>query len=240
MPHEDLEGYPQGHFNRVYEYVIAPACRSASFTPERVNDALALTGDLLDAYKTLVESEMVICDFSGLHQSVGYGFVLRKALNLPVVLVKDIKTPAMGATDEFGCVTYDESLRIDTVQSETNALTEAINQAYHQKGEHHSLLNSIQQGEIQTSVAADEEDKKEKKLPIISPLPEYVGEPFSQPEMDKLKVGDFLFHLTRGKGEITSVKNAGREKLAGIKFDSGTTVLVLGASDYFRKIADAD
>lgn len=240
MPNGDLDGYPQGHFNRVYEYVIAPACRSASFTPEKLNDSLALSGDLLDAYKTLVESDMVVCDFSGQNQNVGYGFALRKVLDLPVVLVKDLKTPSNSATQEFGSVSYDESLRIDTVQSETNALTEAINKAYNQKGERHSILNSIQQGEIQQSVTLHEDEKKEKKLAIISPLPDYVGGPFTQHEMDKLKVGDFLFHLTRGKGEITSVKNAGKEKLAGIKFDSGTTVLVLGASDYFRKIEEAD
>ena len=240
MPNADLSGYSEGHFSRVYEYVIAPACRSASFTPERVNDSLAFSGDLLDAYKALVESEMVVCDFSGQNQNVGYGFALRKVLNLPVVLVKDLKTPSISATEEFGCVTYDESLRIDTVQSETNALTEAINQAYNQKGEHHSILNSIRQEEIQMSVASDKDDKKEKKLPIISPLPDYVVDQFTESEINKLKVGDSLFHLTRGKGTITSLKNSGSEKLAGISFESGSTLLVLGATEYFRKIEEAD
>ena len=27
MPVGDQEGYPKGHFNRVYDYIIVPACK---------------------------------------------------------------------------------------------------------------------------------------------------------------------------------------------------------------------
>ncbi|HEY5691537.1 MAG TPA: hypothetical protein VIS49_08785 [Cyclobacteriaceae bacterium] len=237
MPTGDLEGYPQGHFSRVYEYVIAPACRSASLIPERIKDSMALSGDLSDAYRTLVESDVVVCDFSGQNQNVGYAFAMRKVLNLPVVIVKDLRTPTLPVTDEYGSVTYDESLRIDTVQAETNALTEAVNQATSKKGERHSILNSLMHQETQLSDTSDK-DKKEKTLPVISPLPDYVGDQFTESEINKLKVGDSLFHLTRGRGTITTLKKSGSEKLAGINFESGSTFLVLGATEYFRKIIE--
>lgn len=27
MPISDVDGYPKGHFNRVYDYIIVPACK---------------------------------------------------------------------------------------------------------------------------------------------------------------------------------------------------------------------
>lgn len=236
MPGGDVDGYPQGHFNRVFEYVIAPACRSADFTPERINDTLAFSGDLLDVFKNVVECGMTICDLSAGNQNVAYAFAIRNVLTLPAVLVKDTKTSAIEAVSDAEVVNYDESLRIDTVQGEISTLTEAIKRAYSNRSEPHALLSQLNFQPIDQKELDKHEDAKEKSMPIISPLPEYVGDPFTQAEMDKLKVGDELFHLTRGRGEITSVKNAGREKIAGISFESGSTVLVLGASDYFRKI----
>lgn len=236
MPGGDVEDYPQGHFNRVYEYVIAPACRSADFTPERINDSLAINGDMLDVFKNMVECGMTICDLSAGSQNVAYAFAVRKVLNLPVVLVKDSKTNTLEATKDEELVNYDESLRIDTVQEEISNLIDTIKRAYSNRGEAHSLLSQLNFRPVEQKKSDKHEDAKEKNIPIISPLPEYVGNPFTQEEMDKLKVGDVLFHLTRGKGEITSVKNAGKEKIAGISFESGSTVLVLGASDYFRKV----
>ena len=236
MPGGDVEGYPQGHFNRVYEYVIAPACRSADFTPERINDSLAVSGDILDVFKNVVECGMAICDLSAGNQNVAYAFAMRNVLSLPVVLVKDTKTNTLEATKDAEVVNYDESLRIDTVQEEISTLTETIKRAYSNRGVAHSLLGQLNFRPVEQKESDKHVDTKEKSQPIISPLPDYVGNPFTQEEMDKLKVGDELFHLTRGKGEITSVKNAGKEKIAGISFESGLTVLVLGASDYFRKV----
>ncbi len=238
MPAEDVDGYPQGHFNRVYEYVIAPACRSAGLLPERINDSLSLSGDLLDVLRNLVESEVVICDLSAQNQNVGYGFAVRQALNLPVVLMKDLKTSGLPVTDEFGFVSYDESLRIDTVQAETNALTEAINKTLSKKGETHSILNALHPVDDQPSSDSNQGEQKEKAMSIISPLPDYVGDQFTESEINKLKVGDSFFHLTRGKGTITSLKKSGNEKLAGIKFESGSAFLVLSATEYFRKIVE--
>ena len=38
MPISDVEGYDPGHFKRVYEYIIKPACVAAGFIPIRADD----------------------------------------------------------------------------------------------------------------------------------------------------------------------------------------------------------
>jgi len=40
MPISDPEGYDKGHFKRVYEDLIKPACRSAGYDPIRADDVL--------------------------------------------------------------------------------------------------------------------------------------------------------------------------------------------------------
>ena len=238
MPISDPEGYSQGHFNRVYEYIITPACKAADFTPSRVDVGMMASGDALDVIKSIIESDIAICDLSSNNQNVAYGFVVRNALNLPVVLIKDLKTRKITISDDTDA-TYDESLRIDTVQTEISALTDSIRTTYSKKSETHPLLSQMWNKSIgaKDSVQGEEEKDKESKLPIISPLPDYVGEPITSDDIDKLKIGDFIFHMTRGKGKITSLKNSsGGEKIAGLTFDSGRTILVLGTSGYFRKV----
>ena len=234
MPSGDLDGYPEGHFKRVYDYVIAPACNAAGYMPMRVADSLLNSGDVTDLLTDMIESDVAICDLSATNQSVAYGFVIRHVLNLPVVLIKDLKTVSSTISNDFDLITYDESLRIDTVQSETSLLTAAINKAITDRPETHPLLKQF--GQLQNLPDVEVTKPKEKSVPIISPLPDYVGPQFTEVEIEKLKVGDELFHLSRGRGVITSLKNSGSEKLAGIKFESGSSLLVISATDYFRKI----
>lgn len=235
MPTGDVDGYPQGHFSRVYEYVIAPACNAAGYMPLRAADSLVSSGDVTDLLKEIIESDVVVCDLSASNQSVKYGFVVRHVLNLPVVLIKDLKSQANSLENDFEILSYDESLRIDTVQSETSLLTAAVNKVVSDKPATHPLLSQLSQQDNFGSVVEDN-GPKEKSVPIISPLPDYVGPQFTEAEIEKLKVGDELFHLSKGKGVITSLKNSGSEKLAGIKFDSGSSLLVISPTDYFRKI----
>ena len=89
------------------------------------------------------------------------------------------------------------------------------------------------------NVATDqkvEPEVEEHRLPIISPLPDYVGDPFNEQQIGKLKAGDVLFHLRHGKGKVSFVKKMGKEQLASIQFGSGPKLLVLAASNFFRKI----
>jgi len=251
MPSGEPNGYAQGHFNRVYDYVIVPACRAAGYWPTRAD--IATYDNALEVVKTIVDSEIAICDLSANNSNALYGLAIRHALDLPVTLVKDVKSFVMFDVNDFGVVEYDDSLRIDTVQKTIDMLSEALKKAVETRKERHSLLNRLGIGlpqftppTIDTDLAVpavaekaeeqEEQKPKEPRLPIISPLPDYVGDPFTEAQIEKLKAGDFLFHLNHGKGKLNFIKNSGKEKLASIQFDAGTKLLVIGVSDFFRKV----
>ena len=42
MPISDNSNYPQGHFDRVYNYIIKPACEIAGFIPIRADEVVTL------------------------------------------------------------------------------------------------------------------------------------------------------------------------------------------------------
>ncbi len=255
MPVSDPVGYAPGHFKRVYDYIVAPACRMAGFWPTRADDPAA-NDKALDIIKNITDSDIAICDLSSNNSNSLYGMAIRQALNLPLILIKDMKTQIMSDTQEFSEVEYDESLRIDTVQKEVETLRETMEKIYAGKGDKNSLLSRFGIGPgrlpqppivlIETDVISKDEPvepepvepaaPKEKHLPVISPLPGFVGNPITDVEIEKLKVGDFLFHMNYGKGEIKTVRKIAKDKMAEVLFESGSKTLVLGTSGILRKI----
>src|SRR5258708_31431519 len=211
MPPAEPSGYPQGHFNRVYDYVIVPACRAAGFWPTRSDSEKY--DNPLDAVKSIIDSEVVLCDLSASNSNALYGLAVRHSLDLPVTVVKDTKSIVMFDASAFGLVEYDESLRIDTVQKEIEVLGEALRKAVDHKKERHQLLNRLSIGlpqftapsqvaditpapePIEEPVRQEEPKSKGPSLPIISPLPDYVGSPFTEEQIVKLKVEDSIFNL---------------------------------------------
>ena len=255
MPTGEPSGYPQGHFSRVYDYIIVPACRAAGYWPTRSDSETY--DNPLDVVKSIIDSEIVLCDLSASNSNALYGLAVRHSLDLPVTLTKDLKSFVMFDATEFGLIEYDESLRIDTVQKAIETLGKALTKAVENKKARHHLLDRLSIGlpqftpqpvietevvpvDVSTDLPPQEETPKPKEpsLPIISPLPDYVGKAFTEEQINKLKAGDFLFHLHYGKGKVNFLKNAGKDKLASIQFDSGTKLLVLLASDFFRRIKE--
>lgn len=253
IPKSDPDGYTPGHFSRVYQYIIVPACRLAGFSPIKADDTIITDDSAWDLIKNIIESDMTICDLSARNQNVLYGFAIRQVFNLPVTVMKDMKTQSVFDILEFGAVEYDESLRIDTVQKEIETLSEALKNTFTNKGEVNSILNRLKIGPgqlIEPEISGDiglaftstdkptqtEHAAEPIPLPVISPLPDYVGDPITQHDIDKLKAGDFLFHVNYGKGEIKSIKIMAKDKLASVHFESGSKMLVLATSGYFRKI----
>lgn len=250
MPVGEPDGYAQGHFNRVYQYIIVPACRLAGFSPLRA-DGPELDS-ALDIIKTVIESDVAICDISSNNPAALYGFAIRQASSLPVTLIKDLKTNTIANIPEFDIVQYDESLRIDTVQNEIETLSEALKKSFANKAVGDSLISRLNIGVAQpdasvntetdntpsaTDTAGHEEaQQKESHLPVISPLPDYVGNPITQEEIDWLKVGASIFHMNYGKGEILTISKMPKGRIAKIQFDSGPKLLVLETSGIFRKV----
>src|SRR5436190_23545960 len=112
MPSGEPNGYPQGHFSRVYDYIIVPACRAAGYWPTKSDGTTY--NDPLDIVKNIIDSEIVLCDLSSNNSDALYGLAVRHSLDLPVTLVKDTKSLVMFDASDLGLVEYDESLRIDT------------------------------------------------------------------------------------------------------------------------------
>lgn len=255
MPPHDPEGYPKGHVNRVYQYIILPACRVAGFSPIRVGDA-AIDDTPLGIIKTVIESDVVLCDLSANNADALHVFAIRQTMNLPVTIMKDIKTIVKANIPEFDLLEYDESLRIDTVENEIQQLGEALKKVFADKGDPTPLVGQLNIGpakaievpftppytftETVTTLSPEEDndEEREEPVPIISPLPDYVGEPLTERDIDKLKVGDFFFHLNYGKGEILTINHKTKDILAKVQFDSGSKLLVLVPLDVFRKIKD--
>ncbi len=251
LPLSEPDGYAKGHFNRVYQYIIVPACRMAGFTAIRVGDP-NMDDTPLGIIDTMIESDIAICDLSANDQHALYGFVIRQACGLPVTLIKDLTTNVIANIPEFDLVEYDESLRIDTVQNEIETLSEALKKAYADKKEPHELLSRINMASTQATESLpipgyteseatpepseEHTEKKENQLPIISPLPDFVGEPLTQHEIDHLKEGEFFFHLNYGKGEILTINRKTKDNIMKVQFDSGIKLLVLVTSDIFRKV----
>jgi hypothetical protein len=253
MPAGEPSGYAQGHFGRVYDYVIVPACRAAGYWP--VRSGSTAYDNPMEVVKSLIDSEIAICDLSANNADALYGLAVRQSLDLPVAAIKDTKTIVIFGANDFGLVEYDESLRIDTVQKAIDVLSEALKKAIETKKERHQLLFRLSIGLPQvipptladtgvsssaTDQAAPEEEPKSKepRLPKISPLPDYVGGSFTEGEIEKLKAGDVLFHLNYGKGKVNFIKNTGRDKLTSIQFESGPRLLVVTVSDFFRKVSE--
>ena len=118
MPIADHPDYPQGHFTRVYNHLIKPACERAGYKVIRADDAKASHMIMFDILKNIVECDMAICDLSSKNANVFYELGLRQAFNKKTILITDSITNTPFDITGFRYVKYSESLRVDTVMSD--------------------------------------------------------------------------------------------------------------------------
>ena len=273
MPISDNGNYTDGHFNRVYNHLIIPACELAGFKAVRADDIINTNYIAIDIIKRIIESDMAICDLSSQNPNVLYELGIRQAFNKPVTLIKDHNTKRIFDIQGFRDFEYDENLRIDNVENEVENLAELIQNTYNSQGEEINSLVSL----LSLTPAKLKEGKKalstetelilntlsilEKKMSNIenrnynikkeeyyfpSPnryyggkivevteetdIPGNIGEKFTRNEINKLKVGDKVFHLKFGIGEIISLEEFGTTipRIKGVlKFDVGIKKIIL-------------
>jgi len=118
MPIADHPDYEPAHFNRVYQYLIKPACIKAGYQPIRADDNKASNMIMFDILKKIVECDMAICDLSSRNANVFYELGLRQAFNKKTILITDNRLPAPFDISAFRYVSYSHSLRVDTVDRE--------------------------------------------------------------------------------------------------------------------------
>lgn len=126
MPISDVQGYDIGHFKRVYEHLLKPAIIEAGYVPVRADDTVKTDYIVVDIVKRIVESEMVLCDFSARNPNVMYELGLRHAFNKKVVLINDKKTDRIFDIQGLRSYNYDDSLRVDTVQKDKEEIKKSI------------------------------------------------------------------------------------------------------------------
>jgi len=140
MPISDVEGYEEGHFKRVYEYIIKPACTEAGFIPVRADDIKKTNVIVIDILQRLLNSDMAICDLSAKNPNVLYELGIRQAFNLPVSFIKDDITSRIFDIQGFRDVEYRSSLRVDEVSKAIEAVSASLIDTYESKG---TDVNSI-------------------------------------------------------------------------------------------------
>lgn len=133
MPISDQEGYEKGHFSRVYDYLIKPACEQAGFNAIRADDEVKTNYIVVEIIKKILDSEIVLCDLSAKNPNVLYELGLRQAFNKKSLLIKDIKTTRIFDIQGLRTIEYDESLRIDSVQKNTTSIAKSLKETFESK-----------------------------------------------------------------------------------------------------------
>jgi hypothetical protein len=146
MPIGNLDGYATGHFARVYEHIIAPACVGAGFSPIRADDVNRTNDIAIDVLRRLLDSPMAVCDLSARNPNVMYELGLRHAFNKAVTIVKDSATARVFDIQGLRDLEYDAALRVDTVGDVVRMLAERIANTYQASiAPNQSSVNSLVQ-----------------------------------------------------------------------------------------------
>lgn len=143
MPISDSEGYTKGHFKRVYDYLIKPACIKSEYNVVRADDVESSNYIIIDILSRIVHSDLVICDLSSKNPNVMYELGIRHAFNLPTILIKDKKTSRVFDIQGLRTVEYDESLRIDNVKNDIEKINSAIIETINNSNDINSIIELL-------------------------------------------------------------------------------------------------
>ena len=201
MPISDAEGYDSGHFERVFNYVIKPACEKAGFTANRADQSSKTNYIVIDILRQIINSDMAICDLSSRNSNVFFELGLRQAFNLKTVLIKDSKTPRSFDISGLRCIDYDEKLRVDNVEGIINKIADTLKDTMESKEEEvNSLIQllavdaaklpdkvklSNETGMILSEIKRLRNDMLCPTTEYINPMPHFIVE---KPKQVKIKL----------------------------------------------------
>lgn len=134
MPISDTEGYNKGHFTKVYEHLIKPACELAELEPDRVDDSKASDIIHRDIFNKLLNSPMAICDISSKNPNVFFELGIRLALNKPVTIIKDNKTTQVFDIGIIKYINYDSELQYGEVIKSQKDIADSLIQTFERGG----------------------------------------------------------------------------------------------------------
>ncbi len=160
MPISDQDGYEKGHFNRVYEYLIKPACEKSGFEPVRADEEVKTNYIVVDIIKKILDSDLVICDLSAKNPNVLYELGLRQAFNKKVVLIKDKITDRIFDIQGLRTLDYDHNLRIDEVNKNIQQISKTLIETFQSnEDEVNSLIQllSIKPADLPSQISLSQE-----------------------------------------------------------------------------------
>lgn len=127
MPISDPDGYPAGHFLRVFEDIFKPACEQAGYIAIRADDVKETNLIHVDVLKRLLTSPVALCDLSSRNPNVLFELGLRQAFDKPVVLVQDIETPSIFDIAPLRSTRYRRARLYHEVLDDQKNIAKAIN-----------------------------------------------------------------------------------------------------------------
>lgn len=247
MPISDSNDYSSGHFKRVYDHIIKPACLLSKFEPIRADDVKTTNFIALDIIKQIIDCDMAICDLSSQNPNVLYELGIRQAFNLPVTLIRDSKTDRVFDIQGFRDIKYDETLRIDTVEKTIQEISAVINNTYTNKNtEINSLvsllaiepakvndkkeisadtqliLNSI--ATIEDRIRLIENKGKLDTRQIVQNFPHFpenVGSRLQLSDFENISVGTSLFHHRYGVVMIEQIQKTDLSYILSLRLENG-------------------
>ncbi|PKB89210.1 hypothetical protein A8A01_15430 [Ewingella americana] len=143
MPIADTAGYDSGHFSRVYEHLIMPACKRSGFEPIRADNVTSSNFIVLDILKKIVDCDLAICDLSSRNPNVMYELGLRQAFNKKTVIIKDNKTISPFDVQGFRYYEYDSTLRIDSIINGIESISNSITSTYEATDDVNSIVQLL-------------------------------------------------------------------------------------------------
>lgn len=144
MPISDVDGYPKGHFDRVFEYIIVPACKQVGYDAIRADGTAKTNVIIVDILKNALSCDMAICDLSARNPNVFYELGFRQAFNKKTVLMIDEKTDRPFDISAIRSFLYQSSLRIDLVRDAVDKLVKALEETEAmEENETNSLLRLL-------------------------------------------------------------------------------------------------
>lgn len=143
MPISDVDGYPPGHFEEVYEGLIKPAVEHAGFECELATSTSAAHFIPLDIVTKAATADLCVCDLSTRNANVLFEYGIRQAFDKPTVLVKDDKTPALFDVAGFRYVQYKHTMRIQETMAARLEIAKAIQHTVDGSGDEAQVFSLV-------------------------------------------------------------------------------------------------
>lgn len=167
MPISDQQGYENGHFKVVYDYLLKPACEAAGFDVKRADEVENTNFIITDILKKIIESDIVLCDLSSKNPNVLYELGLRQAFNKKVMLISDDITDKIFDISGFRIVNYHSSLKPDVINDDKKKIESALKSTYNNNTDINSVIRLLS---IEPAIVGEKTEISDQTVLILEAI----------------------------------------------------------------------